>query len=298
MNMQKLALEVIEKITSAGVTSNELNLILYIGRYQDEFGKIRGIYYKSACEELEISFQGFYDALRGLEEKGIIKQNRKNKDYDIVIIGNNKDDTNNYKHGYISLRHPIFRDKRFLKLTSGAKLLGIHLVRRESIRRNNTGYKETSHSYQRIKDEFLDEFSHMLKVTERTIRYYLGCLKPFLSIYLEAGRKYYITFHKGMINDSKEQNVHVYENEELRKQQSECAIRRNRIKNETKVKGLMRKLSVFTKQIMEHREFDLSEIIHMALERSNNNIKNPYKWKRTLNLENIESVMVEVLKIT
>lgn len=288
--MQKISCTLIQKITKKNITSNELNVLLYIGRFQDEFGCIKGIHYKEVCETLKVSVQGFYDALKGLKEKDIITYNHRVSDYDITIKGNNKTDTENFRHGYVSLAHPIFRKDNFLKLPVKAKLFAIHLVREESIRRKNT--KDNSHSMQRNKREFLKKFSELLEVEKRTIRAYLTLLKDFISVYLENGVKYYLTFKSGTFKGDCRGSKS--ENDELREHQADCAIRRNRIKDKSKRNGLVRKLSIFAKSIKDYKNFDFSQIVCDSIRKQNEGQSNPYKWKRKINLTNIENIMWEV----
>lgn len=287
--MQKVSYPLIEEMTKKNITSNELNVLFYIGRFQDEFGCIKGIHYKEICETLKISVQGFYDALKGLQEKAIITYTHRVSDYDITINGNNKIDTENFKHGYVSLSHPIFRKENFLKLPVKAKLFAIHLVREESIRRKNT--KDTSHSMQRNKREFLKKFSDMLGVEKRTVRAYLTLLEEFITVYLENGVKYYLTFKSGIFKEEGKKSKS--ENDELREHQADCAIRRNRIKNKAKRNGLVRKLSIFTKAIKNYKNFDFSQIVYDSIRQQNVGQSNSYKWSRKINLTIIENIMLE-----
>ena len=288
--MQKLDFSLIETLPNKNITSNELNLLLYVGRFQDEFGCIKGIHYKEVCEALKISVQGFYDSLKGLQEKNIITYSHKVSDYDITINGNNKIATSNFKRGYISLAHPIFRKENFLKLPVKAKLFAIFLMREESIRRINVD-KEKSHSLCRNKSEFLDKFSKILSVSERAVRAYLTLLKDFISVYLEAGEKYYLTFKNGTFKEDR--CGRKGENDELREQQVNCALRRNRIKEKSKRNGLLRKLSIFTKEIIACANFDFSDIVYNSIKQQNTGQSNPYKWKRQISLTTIEEMMQE-----
>ena len=45
--MQKLSVEVLEKMLGADLSNHEIDMMLYIARFQDEFGHIRGVYYTS-----------------------------------------------------------------------------------------------------------------------------------------------------------------------------------------------------------------------------------------------------------
>lgn len=296
--MQKLDIGIVELLPEKCITSNELNLLLYVARFQDEYGNIIGIHYNKACEVLNISPQGFYNALRGLQEKEIITyKHRTTSDFDITIIGNNKINTNNFRKGYISVKHPVFRSKDFRNLSAKAKIFMIHLIREESIREKNTRYKKDSKSLQRIKIDFLEKFSKMLRVSKRTIRTYLSIFEKynFISVYLENGRKYFITFKEGVFR--KKENNQKSENAEWREHQVECALRRNRIKNDSKKSGLLKKLSVYAAYIKKIQNFDFSFVVKESLEQQNTGTSNKYKWRRKINLKIIEKVMFNIISI-
>lgn len=286
--VQKIGLQLLEKITKKKLTNNEIDVLLHIARYQDNYGCVKGVYYKELCEELNISPQGFYDALKGLQDKEIISYKRGICDYDIVIIGNSVSYTNNFTMGYISLALSIFQDVKFHELKAGAKLLVMHLIRENNIGKVNTEYKERACSMQRLKDKFLNKFSTLFNVSKRTIKAYLESLKPFMAIHMEEDRKYYLTFYQSAISKSVEQ---ASENDVLREQQVKYALRRNRIKNDTKAKALVRKLSVFTKDIQKRVNFDFGKVVEYALMETNKTIKSKYNWKCTINLEMIEVML-------
>lgn len=286
---------IIETLSEKDITNNELNLLLYVARFQDEFGEIKGIHYNKACEVLNISVQGFYDALNGLKQKKIITYKHRVSDYDITIVGNCSAITNKFAKGYISMGHPIFCTEGFKRLPAKAKLFMMHLMREEAIRRKNTRYKKESKSLQRIKVEFLDKFAKLLKVSERTVRTYLSLLEKnnFVSVYLENGRKYFITLKEGVFRNKKSNQK--TENEEWREHQVECALRRNRIKNDTKKSGLLRKLSVYTQEIKRIPKFDFSFVLKETIQQQNEGKANKYKWKKNINLKCIEEHLQELI---
>lgn len=88
--MQKLSIEVLEKMMGADLSKNEIDVLLYIARYQDDTGHIIGGHYKDVCDAIGISFQGYYDVLGALERKEIISCEKKcYYDKDITILDNN-----------------------------------------------------------------------------------------------------------------------------------------------------------------------------------------------------------------
>ena len=68
-------------------------------------------------------------------------------------------------------------------------------MREWQIYRKKTG----SNSYQINKQTLLRKFTGLMHISSRVIRRYLGMLTPWISIYLEKGEKYYITFQKNAV---------------------------------------------------------------------------------------------------
>ena len=71
--MQKIKYGVLDKLLRADLSRAEMDFILHISHYQDDTGCVSGIYYRDICEALQISYQTFYDVLRSLQAKEIIK---------------------------------------------------------------------------------------------------------------------------------------------------------------------------------------------------------------------------------
>lgn len=58
--MQKLSVTVLEHMIKSKISSKEVDFILYVGKYQNEYGTAEGIYYKDICDAAGLSCQGFY----------------------------------------------------------------------------------------------------------------------------------------------------------------------------------------------------------------------------------------------
>lgn len=100
--MEKISVEVLEKMMKKRLTKREVDFVLYVGRFQNEYGMAHGIYYRDLCKEVGLSFQGFYDCMRALQRKGIIEfQKRTYFDYDIEILDNSFAGNENYGRGYV-----------------------------------------------------------------------------------------------------------------------------------------------------------------------------------------------------
>lgn len=183
--MQKLKYDVIKKLMSCPepITSTEINLLVYLSHYQCDRGSIIGVYYKTVCEELKISFQAFYDALYGLQRKDIIKIKKGSYyDWDVLILDNNF----NFEiesPSYLNTGTDMFHSKKFYDMKANEKILAMYIM----IICGNKGM-----SYRIGKEAFYQKFTAIFHVTKRALQNYLQILKQFFSIGLKA-KKYWIT---------------------------------------------------------------------------------------------------------
>ena len=130
--MQKINFKTLQKIIDLKCTSSEIDILLYMVRYQSSKGSILNLKYNDICKELNISNQTFYNSLRKLEDKKIIyiydNSNSEYGYYNILIYDNDYDflekkdfkgcipylNTNTYNFLY---------SKKFRDLTGGTKRL-------------------------------------------------------------------------------------------------------------------------------------------------------------------------------
>lgn len=61
--MQKIRIEVIDKIIKQKITNRELNFLIYISRFQDDKGNVLGIHYRDICDYFQ-SFRSQYEEAR------------------------------------------------------------------------------------------------------------------------------------------------------------------------------------------------------------------------------------------
>lgn len=162
------------------LTSKEFDLLLFIARFQDEKGNVESIYYKDACQELKMCKQSFYNALDGLERKGIIRYTRTpESDYNIKILNNDfSQGKEDYQKGYIMLNRRVFRSKPFQKLKAREKYLLIRLMQKTHLCRG---------MYKIGRKEFYDKYKDELGVSARMIRRYLHNLREFFHVRLVKG---------------------------------------------------------------------------------------------------------------
>ena len=285
--LQKISIEVLEKAIKEKLTSAELDLLLYVARFQDEAGRASGIYYKDVCESIGISYQGFYDCKRSLQNKGLIDAQKRNYyDWDITILNNSFPEKKTNGRGYVSVSSKMVKSAAFRKLRANAKMMALYLLREWNINRK----KAKRDSYAILKENFLNKFKE-LGFTNRMARAYLGELKPFLSVYLEDGRKYFLTFKKNEVYNAGES-----ENEEKRLHDFDTACRRNKVKGiEAEQKqDILTVLRQYHVKIVKKLDFNLSSVVEQSLEILNGS-KQKKKWRRELNPKLIHKIIQEEL---
>lgn len=255
--MQKLKYSILEKLNSSSCTQTELALLLYVGRFQDKSGLVRGVYYKDAVTSLNISVQSFYNAREGLKEKGIIEVKKESiPDSDIRILGNDFSDEN-YQCGYIDLQHQIFEQKQFLKSTANEILLALELIK------NAQSAKKKK--YRIGTATFITDYSQMLHVKERAVRKYLQRMRRFFNIGLFE-RKYYISLKEKFRRDEVGKKG---EEECCREQVVDAGLRRARIKEvaERDRKDVIGLLQQYAKEATE-KGLDAGKLLLCAIQES------------------------------
>lgn len=181
----KLKLSYVDRMNRAGLTSKEIDFIIWIALKQDSSGHVRGIHFKDVCSELSISIQKYYDICKSLQDKGLISWTKKSFwDRDIYLIGNSFELGHaDYKAGFVKMTYHFLRSDDFRKMKAGAKLLALDCFR----------IANTNHvSYQINVANFFKKYKSMFGVTDKVLRVYLTQIRRFFSIGIKDG-KYYIT---------------------------------------------------------------------------------------------------------
>lgn len=287
--MQKISIEVLEKMLRAELTGAEVDMLLYIARYQNNKGISGGIYYKEVCEATGMSYQAFYDCKKGLEKKGIIHAEKNNYyDWNITILDNSFAGKENFGRGYVSVSSDMVKSCEFRGFRANTKLMALYLLREWQISRKHTG----SFSYQILKENLIKKFK-AFGVSARMIRSYLGELQPFLHVYLEKGKKYYLTFKQEFVKN----RTNITENDERRHHELVTACRRNRIKEPEPQEcvDILTLMKQYWVKIEKNLSFDLSEIVKKSIEIRNERIKNRNRWSRSLNPSLVHKLLKEEL---
>lgn len=291
--MQKIDFRIIERLIEYNkerdLTNKELDLLLYLSRYQEETGVVRGVYYKNVCTEMKMSVQSFYLAKAALENKGIIKSVKVHfTDFDITICDNDWSEKS-YRESYINTNHEIFYSPDFLRLSAGEKLFAIILLRINLVNKGSfrIGVKNLYRTY-----------CARLGVVKRVLQRYLTNLKSLFAIGIKEGL-YYITIYKNPAT-----RCHDAESSKLHRYVLDMACRRSKIEEAVdSEKGeyndilhLFEQYSVWIKDAMKRQCFDFTAVIQRSLTIINEKVKNKYRWQRRLKASLVHRCLKQFLK--
>lgn len=175
------------------LSAKEMDLFFFIVKREDQYtGCAEGIHYREAMEETGMCKQSFYNALKGLVEKGVITVTRASDiDYDICIIDNAIPDDKARKQGYVKLKRKAFQRKEFWALKAHEKYLLLEFLK---------GTHENGHSIKIGVKKFYEKWKKILNVGTRVLRGYLHNLRKFFSIGIKDGN-YYITYLHSVFED-------------------------------------------------------------------------------------------------
>lgn len=277
--MRKQKYSVYYRSINAKLTKAERGLFNLLLTRQDESGCVRGVYYRECCEILQISYQGFYDALYGLREKGLLRT-QKNDYYDIdVWILDNDFKDGDYADGYINMSRAMYSDTEFLRLSAGAQIIATDAMR----------FDDTNHTTYRIGVKKLyNKYTELLGVKRRSVKAYLKELRPFFSIGVKNGVCYIEPLSRAV--RGLKGNRSETDKETLHRHLVRVECRRNRIKEvpEQIIRETADLFIQYGTEIQKYNEkhpytrITLSGVIKNNLQTINAKTKNTYKWIRTL----------------
>ncbi len=173
--MQKIKNRILDRMAKAHLTKAEVDFILEISHYQDDYGKVYGVYYRKICAAINISYQTFYVTMASLCDKGLIRLEKAHYgDWDIVIQDNDFSYKGAMEEGYVSTGHDIFYNSKFREMKANEKLLAMMLMR--SCGNNRKCFMSV--------ERFYENYCRMFQVTVRTLREYLGRLRKYFSFHI------------------------------------------------------------------------------------------------------------------
>lgn len=191
--MNKLKYDLIRKIyDDTSLTSDELNMLLFLAKNADDFGTVSGMYYKEVSKELSICHSQFYNILNSLQEKGYIK---KSKDYstdinitmeeNMFIVPDDRGNPITEYRDYLNMNMSIFSDSEFYALKACAKKLLLAILVKtinDRARRKKNGGKTYAKIFH-VPIKMFKVYADKLHVTIRMIKSYFKDISKWISIY-------------------------------------------------------------------------------------------------------------------
>ena len=258
------------------LSSSQIDLLISLVRRSDErFATVRGVYYKDVLQEIRSNRdkknnkekdkccnQTFYNALYGLQERGIIKVSKETDlDFDVYICGNEFTEHTKaafQQENYINLSADVFSRKAFKRLKSHEKYLFLYFYQYTF----PNGGKQTKIIN---KKHFYKEMEDKLGVTTAVLRKYLHSLKLFFSIGTLKGNLLVTRLKGTNINKNKDktEEQHMLEQYIV----SQC----HRLKMDfdaSVVKGLTKFIKTYRNHFKENGTLVMISKMMKAMERS------------------------------
>lgn len=279
--MQKIKNCVLDKLMKGGLSRAEMDFILYISHYQDDRGRVSGIYYKDVCGQLNISYQTFYDVLHSLQKKEIIQVEKVfYGDWDIIILNNS---FQGEYSGYVSTGDDLFINKNFQRCKPEEKLLAMEFLK---IAKN----PENGGKYRISKEKLQKKYCSIFGITKRVLMGYINVLKKFFSIGIKNGI-YFIR----PLQSTTEKNGRK-DKELIQEQASRMTFRRTRATyTEESGRDTANLLIQYADMLQEGLIQVFLQAVTDSIRRRNEGIKNKYKWNRELNPKFIHKILREKL---
>lgn len=245
----------IEKLNR--LTSKEMELFLYICRYQQLNGTMSGLHNQDVCKETGMCKQSFYNALNGLEKKGILDVRKLSEiDYDVVIRNNDFSYEEAFHEGYINLSRDVFRTKQFKKLAAKEKWMLFYFLHCTH---------EESGSYRIGVQKFYAKFCALLGVSKRRVRAFLHKLRHFFSIGIKD-RLYYITYKHSVFHGTQSGQETIEHEHFTSSMARRSKIRKTESKELKDTAALIKQYRETAKQLKENIYRLLEESIRESVE--------------------------------
>lgn len=139
----KLSSEIIDKLlNNHSISSKQIDIILWLTKRQDEFGKIFYVKYNEVCKDVNISYQEYYDCIYKLEEEGFIfiSYRHNSRGWDIEIINNIFASKEHDKKRYLNVNYDFLYEPIFLKMRANEKKLVLKILLNFNFTNKNNYY--------------------------------------------------------------------------------------------------------------------------------------------------------------
>lgn len=215
--VQKISYKILDRI--GRLTNAELNILLYMAKYQDDRGNIRGVYFRDVCTNLHICNQTFYNGLEALQEKNIISYRKASYwDYDVTILDNDFGHAEALKEGYVSLAHSCFDVSSLQRMGRIEKVMLLHLMKMTY---------SVKGCYHIQKERFYRKYAGIAGVRQKALMHAMHKVRQYFDISLRG--KEYIIRAKHKVRQKSNRNRS--EAEQLREHLLDTILRRHKMKS-------------------------------------------------------------------
>ncbi len=286
--MQKLKNSILDKMLESHLTKAEVDFLLELSHYQDDTGKIYGVYYRDVCAAVGISYETFYATMESLVKKGFLhKEKASYGDFDLTILGNDFSYPGAVREGYISTGHYLFHDKNFKALKAGEKLLTMQILKISGASdKSGSGGK-----YYIAVEGFFAKYTRLMQITKRTLRTYLTRIKQFISVTLHS--KFYLFKPKDICFLEKTDYIMPSDKDRLSDQLMRTACRRNRA---TYTQQQYKDTKNLIRQYLDALKTETARLFLSAVETSIKKANEPLakrSWNRHLNPKFIHKLLLQ-----
>ena len=190
---------------SAKISRSEIAFLLHIAVGQNDNGIVYSVYYKDVCEALNISIQKFYDIIKALSDKKLIKYEKVNPaDFVVQLLGNDFS-RKDFSCGYLNVASKEFQTKEFIHKKTGQKIKFTDLKAGAQLLYLYT-QRFTKGKHMGVL-KFYKDFCEMFRVTRKTLQIYLQQLKDIHLLFISKKRNkayhYEMTMQKSTYLDKK-----------------------------------------------------------------------------------------------
>lgn len=283
--MRKLKAQIIDNLISKRATSAEIDLMIYLSHRQNDAGKIRGVYYQAVCDALKISYQTFYNAKNGLEEKGIIRVEKNfYADWDIQILGNDFSQQElqpgKPADNYLNTGLDVFYSQEFHDMKANEKLMTMLYIKIAGV---------GSPNYHIGTKHFFDKYTQLFGVKKRTLQDYLTSIRRFFAIGIK-NREYWIS----PLRKKVKQSGTATDKSERAKQIAGSICRRFRLQDVHKAYGAVRELiEQYYYTIKGDIEIYVIDTVKDVLQMLNGSADTSNWKKRDMNRKLLHKVLLE-----
>jgi len=173
--LNKLKNTFIDRMVENQLSSTEIDFILYIANYQNDFGAVASVYYKDVCSAIHISVQKFYDIIASLSKKKLLDASKINPaDICIRLLGNDFS-AGDYSQGYLKVASIDFQDEKFRHMKAGSKLLFLYMQR----------FVQGKHM---LISNFYETFCALFHKSKKSMQNYLRELKKNFYLFISKKR--------------------------------------------------------------------------------------------------------------